>query len=312
MRAQLFEIRHTTVYDYQASVAVAHHLLRLAPRRLQRQLLLSHTLEIDPGPGVTSRRLDYFGNEVVFVTVAGAHVRLAVTARSRVAVGPRFIPDAAETPSWESVRSRCRTDRSVVALEATEFTFASPHIPTEARFADYAAPSFPAGRPLLEAVMDLTGRIHGEFRFDPTATTVSTPPAEVLERKRGVCQDFAHLQIACLRSLGLPARYVSGYLETIPPPGQVKLIGADASHAWVSVFCPGLGWIDTDPTNNVLPSMQHITLGWGRDYGDVSPIRGVLVGGGQHQLTVGVDVIPLGESEIGLAAGWQTGEAGGG
>ena len=146
-------------------------------------------------------------------------------------------------------------------------------------------------------MLDLTARIHRDFKFDPTATTVATPLAQMLEQRRGVCQDFAHLQIACLRSLGLPARYVSGYLETVPPPGQPKLLGADASHAWVSFFCPGLGWIDVDPTNNLLPSMQHITLGWGRDYGDVSPIRGVLVGGEEHTLSVAVDVVALGEAE---------------
>ena len=168
-------------------------------------------------------------------------------------------------------------------------------MPLDAPFTNYARESFPAGRNLLEAVLDLTARIHRDFKFDSTATTVATPLAQMLEQRRGVCQDFAHLQIACLRSQGLPARYVSGYLETVPPPGQPKLFGADASHAWASFFCPGLGWIDVDPTNNLLPSMQHITLGWGRDYSDVCPIRGVLVGGEEHTLRVAVDVVALGE-----------------
>lgn len=297
MKAQLFDITHTTTYDYESDVTVAHHLLRLTPRRLPRQLRLSDSRETAPVPTSTSRFTDYFGNDVTFVTIEGAHRRWRVTSRSRVAVGPAFVPDPAETPTWESVRGLCRTDRSPRALEAYEYTFASAFVPLEESFADYARPSFPAGRPVLEAVLDLTARIHAEFRFDATATTVATPLAEVLRERRGVCQDFAHLQIACLRSLGLPARYVSGYLETVPPPGQARLVGADASHAWVAFFCPGIGWMDVDPTNDLLPSMQHITLGWGRDYGDVSPIRGVLIGGGDHVLRVGVDVLALGTVE---------------
>jgi transglutaminase-like putative cysteine protease len=297
MKAQLFDLSHITTYDYESDVTVAHHLLRLAPRRMPRQVRLSHAWETWPLPAATSRYTDYFGNEVTFVTLEGAHRQLRVSTRSRVAVGPAFISDPTETPAWESVRGLCRTDRSPRALEAYEFTFASPLAPLAESFADYARPSFSAGRPLLEAVLDLTGRIHREFSFDPTATTVATPLAEVLDQRRGVCQDFAHLQIACLRSLGLPARYVSGYLETVPPPGQARLVGADASHAWIAFYCPGIGWMDVDPTNNLLPSMQHITLGWGRDYSDVSPIRGVLVGGGDHVLQVGVDVVALGTVE---------------
>jgi len=297
MRAQLFDLTHTTTYDYGSPVLVAHHLLRLAPRRLARQFPLEHTLQVHPAAAALSRHTDYFGNEVVFAAAEGAHRQLRVTARSRVAVGPAFIPDRTETPSWESVRSLCRTDLSEPVLAASEFTYASPLVPIEEPFRAFAAESFPAGRPILDAVLDLTARIHGEFKFDATATTVSTPLAEVLEKRRGVCQDFAHLQVACLRAMGLPARYVSGYLETLPPPGQVKLVGADASHAWVAFFCPGLGWLDVDPTNNLMPLMQHITLGWGRDYGDVSPIRGVLVGGDEHTLSVSVDVAALGEED---------------
>jgi transglutaminase-like putative cysteine protease len=295
MKAQLFDITHTTTYDYRSPVTVAHHLLRLAPRRLRRQLRLAHELDLKPEPASLSQHTDYFGNEVAFAIFEGAHRQLRVTARSRVAVGAAFIPDAAETPAWESVRNICRADLSAPVLDAGEFAFGSPLVPLDTAFTDYARDSLPPGRNLLAAVLDLTARIHRDYTFDPTATTVATPLAQMLEQRRGVCQDFAHLQIACLRSLGLPARYVSGYLETVPPPGQPKLLGADASHAWVSFFCPGLGWIDVDPTNNVLPSMQHITLGWGRDYGDVSPIRGVLVGGEEHTLSVAVDVVALGE-----------------
>ena len=297
MKAQRFDITHTTTYDYRTPVTVAHHLLRLTPRRLPRQFPLDHSLEIHPA-AATHRHIDYFGNEVTFAGIEGAHRQLRVTARSRVAVAPAFIPDRTETLAWESVRNLCRTDLSEPVLDASEFTFASPLVPLEPAFRSYAVESFPAGRPILDAVLALSARIHGEFQFDATATTVSTPLTQVLEHRRGVCQDFAHLMIACLRSLGLPARYVSGYLETLPPPGQAKLVGADASHAWVAFFCPGLGWIDVDPTNNVLPSMQHVTLGWGRDYDDVSPIRGVLVGGDEHTLTVAVDVAALGEVEV--------------
>src|SRR5208283_1825743 len=297
MKAQLFDVTHTTTYDYRSPVTVAHHLLRLAPRQLRRQMRLAHELDFQPAPASLHRHTDYFGNEVAFVIFQGAHRQLRVTARSRVAVGAAYIPDAAEMPAWESVRNLSRTDLSASALDAGEFVFASPLVPLETVSADYARGSFPAGRNLLEAVLALTSRIHRDFKFDPTATTVATPLARMLEQRRGVCQDFAHLQIACLRSMGLPARYVSGYLETVPPAGQPKLIGADASHAWVSFFCPGLGWIDVDPTNNLLPSMQHITLGWGRDYGDVSPIRGVLVGGEEHTLNVAVDVVALGQMD---------------
>ena len=298
MKAQLFDITHTTTYDYQTTVTVSHHLLRLAPRNLWRQWRLEHALNIEPLPAVARFHTDYFGNEVMFATIEGAHRQLRVTSQNRVAVAPAFIPDPAETPAWESVRGLYRTDRSASALEATEYTFASPLVPAGPEFMDYARASFAPGRPVLEAVMDLTGSIFANFKFDPTATTVSTPLEQVLRERRGVCQDFAHLQIACLRSLGLPARYVSGYLETRPPPGQPKFAGADASHAWVAFYCPGIGWIDVDPTNNLLPSMQHITLGWGRDYDDISPVRGVLTGGDEHSLSVGVEVTARGEYEV--------------
>jgi len=297
MKAQLFDVVHTTTYEYASTVSVAHNLIRLAPRKLSRQHRLGHIIEIDPAPSVTSVHTDYFGNEVLFATIAESHKELRVTSRSTVAVGPALIPDFTETPAWETVGVLCRHDRSQKALEAAEFTFASPLVPTEAAFADYAEESFAQHRPILECIMDLTSRIHRDFKFDPRATTVATPLEQVFKERRGVCQDFAHLQIACLRSLGLPARYVSGYLETVPPPGQPKLAGADASHAWISVFCPGIGWIDFDPTNDMIPSMRHITVAWGRDYADVSPVRGVVSGGDQHTLTVAVDVVAQGTFE---------------
>src|SRR5262245_31628891 len=294
MRQLLYEITHSTTYDYAGSVSVSHHLLRLAPRQTGRQRCLEHQLSISPEPAVLSRHGDYFGNLAHFVTVDRPHQRLVIISRSRVAVSPAFIPELTETTSWETVRARCRADRSAQALEAHEFTYASALVPVLGQYADYALPSFTKDRPVLEALTDLGRRIQEDFRFDPAATSVATPVEEVFQQRRGVCQDFAHFQIACLRSLGLPARYVSGYLETDPPPGQPKLRGVDASHAWVSLFCPGLGWIDADPTNNCLPSLRHVTIGWGRDYGDVCPLRGVLMGGQSQCLDVSVDVTALG------------------
>ncbi len=294
MKHLLYEITHSTEYQYLGTVSVSHHLLRLAPRQSSRQRCLSHELVIDPLPAVISSHSDYFGNESHFITVETPHHELIITSRSEVAVQPSFVPDASETPSWESVRAWCRSDRSGHVLEAHEFTYASPLVPTGAEFGRYAFESFIAGRPILEAVLDLTRRIHTDFKFDPTATTVTTPVAEVFRQRRGVCQDFAQFQLACLRSLGLPARYVSGYLETDPPPGQTKLRGVDASHAWVSFFCPGMGWIDVDPTNNCITSLRHLTIGWGRDYADVCPVRGVLMGGQNQLLKVSVDVVAQG------------------
>jgi len=299
MRAQLFEVTHTTVYRYASPVSVSHNLFRLTPRSLPSQHSLSHFLEVSPQPETTRLRKDYFGNEVMFATITDSHRELRIVAHSEVEVAPQPIPDPAETPRWESVGVICRNDHSQNVMEAAEFTFASPHIPASSLYAEYAGPSFTVRRRLLEAALDLTARIHRDFVFDPAATTVVTPLDEVLRLRRGVCQDFAHFEIACLRALGLPARYVSGYLETLPAPGQAKLMGVDASHAWISLFCPGIGWIDVDPTNNLIPSMQHITVAWGRDYGDVCPIRGVVSGGGEAPvLEVSVDVLAQGAIEI--------------
>jgi transglutaminase-like putative cysteine protease len=228
---------------------------------------------------------------VSFFTIGSPHERLVVTARSRVRVAAPALPDASRTPGWEQVRQRCASNVLTPDSAVGEFCFDSPYITRQPAFADYAAASFPKDRPLLEGVIDLTGRIHRDFKFDPRATTVATPLDEVFKKRRGVCQDFAHFAIAGLRSLGLPARYVSGYLETQPPLGKARLVGADASHAWFAVWCPGHGWIDADPTNNLLPGERHITVAWGRDFSDVSPVRGVVVGGGDHGVGVGVDVV---------------------
>lgn len=302
MRQLLYDIVHTTDYDYRGAVSVSHHFLRLQPRETSRQRCIAHEFHILPEPSVLSPHGDYFGNRAHFVAVERPHCCLSITSKSRVAVSPAFLPDISETPSWESVRARCRVDRTRTTLEALEYSHASPLVPTSPVFSDYAASSFIPSRPIIDALSHLMTRILSDFRFDPTATTVSTPLEEFFKTKRGVCQDFAHFLIACLRSIGLPARYVSGYLETDPPPGLPKLRGVDASHAWVSMYCPGIGWIDADPTNNCFPSLRHISIGWGRDYSDISPVRGVLIGGTDQILNVSVDVTavgPVSESRLG-------------
>jgi transglutaminase-like putative cysteine protease len=286
-----YAVEHKTVYRYEGSVSISHHLLRLTPRQVSRQTLLSHALNVRPTPAVLASHTDAFGNAVYFMTMEGPHTELEVLATSEVIVTPSPARDPAETEPWETVRDRV-VKPGPEELEASEAVYSSPLAARSDALAQYCQPSFPPGTPILRSGMDLMRRINEEFQFDPKATTVSTPLEQVLRQRRGVCQDFAHLQIACLRSIGLPARYVSGYLETVPPPGKPRLVGADASHAWVQLWCGKDGWVDLDPTNNVLPSERHITLAWGRDFGDVSPLRGVLMGSGGHQLEVAVDVVP--------------------
>jgi len=286
-----YEVVHTTEYDYSQSVAVSHHQARLSPRVLPHQERLHHDLQIEPAPAVLTTHTDYFGNAVTSFAIQGAHRRLTIRARSRVALHATSAPLPSDTPPWEAV-----ADRTALPVEALEFLFDSSLVPPSAALSNYALASFPPGRPILDAVLDLTRRIHDEFTFDREATTIATPLAEFFASRRGVCQDFARLEIACLRLLGLPARYISGYLETVPPPGRARLLGADASHAWLAFYCLNLGWIHVDPTNNVLPSGTHITVAWGRDFSDVSPIHGVILGGGDHTLRVNVDVLRLAES----------------
>jgi transglutaminase-like putative cysteine protease len=281
-----FDVVHTTRYKYSDAVSVSHHVARVMPRVFAGQECLRHELQIDPPPAVMRPHQDYFGNAVSFFIVEHAHSELTVRATSTVRVHPRSRPPSANTPPWEEA-----CDFDALPLDAIECLFDSASIAVSDTVAGYAHPSFPSGRPLLEAVADLIGRIHADFTFDPEATTVATPLRDVLSLRRGVCQDFARLGIACLRSRGLAARYISGYLETVPPEGKPRLAGVDASHAWLAVYCPGLGWIDVDPTNNMFPSTSHVTLAWGRDYADVSPVRGVILGGGQHSLRVSVDVL---------------------
>jgi transglutaminase-like putative cysteine protease len=288
-----YDITHTTSYDYSDAVSLSHHLVRLRPRDLPWQRCVSSELIVQPRAALQQSHTDYFGNHTNFVTIEGSHRNLVATSRSQVMVTAAPTPEPATTLPWETVRDFNFGYRADDILEVREFIYASPEAPKTAEFREYAEPSFTSGRPILEAVLDLTDRIHRDFKFDAKATTVATPLLKFLKLRRGVCQDFAHLEIACLRAVGIPSRYVSGYLETDPPPGKTRLRGADASHAWVSFFCPGSGWIGVDPTNNVLPSTRHITIAWGRDYGDVSPIRGVILGSGEHVLKVSVDVVPV-------------------
>jgi transglutaminase-like putative cysteine protease len=256
--------------------------------------LAQNELRIQPSPATRTERVDYFGNLLCFFTVQEAHKELVVESRSEVIMdGNATTPWPQQSVRWEEAVKSLPDDHSPAGLEAYQFGFESPRIRVRPEFAAYALESFTPGRPMPDALLDLTARIHKDFRFDSKVTNVRTPTEEVFRKRRGVCQDFAHLQIACLRSLNIAARYVSGYLRTYPPPGQPRLVGADASHAWVSAYCPGIGWLDVDPTNNVVPSNGHVTLAWGRDYGDVSPLRGLILGGGAHTLKVAVDMEPL-------------------
>lgn len=288
-----YRVVHTTEFIYETQVGLCYNEARLLPRELPHQKVLLATLDIDPRPNDHDERFDYFGNRTDYFSIQQPHDHLIVTATSEVEVDkPDLFANAGDIP-WEVVRERLRSDCSTDVLEASQFTLDSPIVGVDDPLTDYARPSFPAGRPLVEAVHDLMQRIFREFRFDPEFSTIATPLKEVLIHRSGVCQDFAHLAIGCLRSQGLAARYVSGYIETLPPPGKERLVGADASHAWFSVFQPGSGWLDFDPTNNQLPADRHITVAWGRDYADVTPLRGVAYGGGEHELKVAVDVLAI-------------------
>lgn len=289
-----YRIEHETRYDHDGLASTSQHVACLTPRTLPHQQVAWHELLVDPAPAGMQARTDYFGNHLHQFAILTPYTTMTVTSRSEVTLEmPEPGLEPTRSPDWEQVRTDLLYHGSGPTAPAAEFSYPSPFTPVNADVEAFARQQFTEGRPLLDAALDLMHQIHGEFTFDPTATSVATPVSQVLAQRRGVCQDFAHLQIAALRALGLPARYVSGYLLTDPPPGQPRLIGADASHAWVSVWCPEHGWVDLDPTNDVVPTTRHITLAWGRDYGDVSPLRGVVLGGRAHRLKVGVSVFPL-------------------
>ena len=289
---------HRSTYHYGDAVTTSHHEARLAPRASETQHTIAHDLDIEPSPAVWRRRFDYFGNRTIHFSLSEPHRSLDVHAASVVELTPRPLPEVTRTPPWEVVRETLRTSRKRDGLDAYQMTLPSPYVDKLPALLDYGAMSFLAGRPVLDAVRDLMRRIHEDFVYDPRATEVSTPLADVLALRRGVCQDFAHLMLGCMRAHGIAGRYVSGYLFTRPPPGKAKLVGADASHAWIATWIPEHGWIDFDPTNDMMPSDEHITIAHGRDFSDVTPIRGVILGGGRHVVDVAVDVEPLPEDEV--------------
>lgn len=291
-----YHVLHETRYGYEQPVRESHQLMRLQPRELPWQHCVTHRLHVSPDPSRSRSFDDSFGNRITAMHFESAHEELVVRSECWVELHERGLPLLEGSPPWDGVRERLRYQAgrrlTPAELEASAFLFESTDVRIKRIFAEYAAPSFTPGRPLLAACHELMRRIFDEFTFDPEATDVSTPVLEVFETRRGVCQDFAHFMIACLRSLGLSARYVSGYLLTRPPPGRPRLIGADATHAWVSVYVPDAGWFDLDPTNAIWADLEHITIGWGRDFSDISPLRGVILGGGAHAPEISVTVVP--------------------
>jgi transglutaminase-like putative cysteine protease len=288
----IYDIRHVTTYAYESAVSYARCSLRLEPRSGDGQELISHSVEIRPRPAERSARRDFFGTLTESVVIEQPHRHLRIDSRSQVAVSRTTPGRAAPSPPWESVRDIAFEATSLKPSSPIGYVFASPLVPVCAPVTAYAAASFPAEMGVLVGAVDLMRRIRSEFRYDPKATVISTPLHEVFEKRHGVCQDFAHVMIAGLRGLGLPAAYVSGYLRTIAPPGKPRLQGADATHAWVALWCGGrLGWIGFDPTNDLLVENDHIILGIGRDFSDVSPVDGIIVGSPKQKLHVAVDVV---------------------
>lgn len=289
-----YAVRHTTKYEYPSDVVIGYNFVHLKPRDLKDQSCSSFRLVVSPEPETVNQRLDYFGNPCSLFNIDQPHRRLTVTAISEVEVRRGETPTASATPAWEQVVEEVCVAESPDELEAIQFSCDSPDIVSFDGLKQYALQSFANGRPILEAAVELMGRIFDDFQYDPSATSVNSEIREAFEKRRGVCQDFAHFQIGCLRELGIPARYVSGYIRTLPPEGQEKLVGSDASHAWLSVWCgQETGWIDLDPTNNQIVGNDHITVAVGRDYGDVCPVKGVIVGSASQNLAVSVSVEPI-------------------
>jgi transglutaminase-like putative cysteine protease len=312
-----YRITHTTLYRYSQSVGLCQNEARLQPRNFWRQQCHQSHFEIQPTPSDFRAWIDYFGNHVTYFAIQQPHTQLIVTAISEVNIFARQNNlDLLNRMPWEQARSLLQDpllqgqgqvqnqqsqtqnqqqyqDQSLELLDAKQYLLDSPMVTVIPELADYAQSSFQPNRPLVDVVHDLMQRIYKDFTYDPSFTTIATPLSDVLKFRRGVCQDFAHLAIGCLRAYNIAARYISGYVETLPKAGQQRLVGADASHAWFSVYIPNTGWLDFDPTNNTVPLDQHITLAWGRDYADVTPLKGIAFGGGQHTLSVSVDVLRL-------------------
>ena len=295
-----YHVTHETVYSYGGDVAHAHHLLHLVPREREHQRCMSSHIHLDPVPGARCDSKDAFGNPIARLEYDRPHSRLEVSTKLDVIVESPATTELAGIDSWERVVSRVSYSgrpMQVCDVEAAQFRMQSSYVVLKQMLSDYAEDCFAPGCTVLFGAEKLMRKIHGDVRYVSGVTDISTSVTEIFESKRGVCQDFAHLMIACLRSKGLSARYVSGYLRTNPGPAagadETMLVGADASHAWVSVYCPPIGWVDLDPTNNLLVDTDHVTLAWGRDFGDVSPLRGVIVGGGGHDFSVRVSVVPI-------------------
>ena len=286
-----YKVTHITTYKYSDAVGLCHNEARLKPVNTLTQQCMDSQITIEPPPSDFHERTDFFGNRVAYFSIHENHNTLRVTSVSDVdtSSAPRNLDDY-NTMTWEDVAAHIANHRDDETLDARQYTLNSPLIIANQEMVGYAERSFLDGRLILDAVQDLMERIHRDFTYDPHFSNIATPLLDVLKERRGVCQDFAHLAIGCIRSMGLAARYVSGYIETLPPEGEEKLIGADASHAWYSVYIPNMGWIDFDPTNNQITMDQHITVAIGRDYHDVTPLKGVIFGGGTHKLDVSVDV----------------------
>lgn len=289
----IFEVSHKTVYHYTAPVAQAYHLVHLAPRQHERQRTIRHSLIIEPAPSSRNDFEDYFGNPASTVGIESSHSELVIHSRGVIEVKAPPPIDVRSSAAWDGVAAQLSPSHPPYDMNVMQYVMPSYHAAVTPRVVAFAAPSFKPGRPLLECALDLNSRINSEFKYDSAATDIATTVDDLLRIGRGVCQDFAHLMIAAMRAFGLPARYVSGYLLTYAPPGKKKLVGSDASHAWVSVWAPGIGWVDFDPTNNMIPKDEHITIAYGRDFQDVSPVTGVLLGGGSHHIDVAVDVVPV-------------------
>ena len=292
MGIERYRVEHETRYAYRVPVSQSWQLAHLTPRELPWQHVVEHELRIDPATDERREDRDAFGNGVTHFAVYGPHPLLRVRMFSQVEIGERPDPDGAEPIAWEAVRDAVRREPVQDDLAPARLSEPSALVPWSEAARAYAAPSFAPGRDWLEAIVHLRRRIHADFEFEPGATTVSTQVDEVLEQRSGVCQDFAHVMLACLRGQGLPARYVSGYLRTDPPPGRARLLGVDASHAWVAVWSPRHGWVELDPTNDTRADQRYITLAWGADFADVVPLRGVILGGRGQSMGIAVSVIP--------------------
>lgn len=287
-----FEVSHRTLYRYTQPVVQSQHVVHMSPRPVPLQVVRHHSLLVEPAPAMRQDGFDAFGNPVVILDIEAPHQEFVIWARTGIETKTPP-PNPSVTRAWDKLDDVLQTEGSDLALDVIRFRCSSRQTTPTLEIAAYAAASFPPGRPVLAGAIDLTTRIFRDFKFDPTATDVSTPISEVLRTRRGVCQDFAHLALAGLRALRIPSRYVSGYILTRPPPGQPRLQGADASHAWISIWSPETDWVALDPTNGLVIGDEHITIAHGRDYDDISPISGVLLGGGQHTVTVGIDVVEV-------------------